>query len=159
RDFHVTGVQTCALPIYLLSFSYFGTHAGRRKYGGHAVSGRHAARSERTLRNEFNLQFAAEQLPFEFGVFAYIRSHHLLYLPLFQHKADAKVVDSGIIGDTRQVSHAHCNEFIDAVFGDATQTETTEHQGGTIENVGYSFPCVFYYFSNHGYTFIIGIWL
>ncbi|MNE30770.1 hypothetical protein D3C80_1243040 [compost metagenome] len=80
---------------------------------------------EGALRGQFHFQLAAEQLALELGVFADIGSDHLADLVAFEQHAQAKAIDAAVVGHNRQALDATTLDFVDEVFRDAAQAETT----------------------------------
>ena len=105
---------------------------------------------ERALRDEFDFQFAGDQLALEFFVFAHVGSDHFLQLAFFQQPAQPEVFDSGIVGDTGEVFDAEFFERSDGVFRNATQAESTQHQGHPVLNALQGFRGIFHCFLHRG---------
>ena len=47
-----------------------------------------------------------------------------------------KVLGTGVVANHRQVPHALVAQCLNEIFGNATQSEAADHDGGAILNVG-----------------------
>ena len=98
-----------------------------------------AALGQRALRNEVDLELSGQQLPLEFGILAHVARNHLSDLALLEHEPDPEVVDAGVVRNAGQVLHARSDECGDAVFGNAAEPETSEHQGHPVGDLANGF--------------------
>ncbi len=92
------------------------------------------------MRGQFHFQLAAQQLAFELGVLAHVGRDHLADLPVLQQHAQAKAIDTAVVGNHRKALDATALDFADKVFRDAAQAETTSQYRHV---VGQAFECLF----------------
>ncbi|RMS14006.1 hypothetical protein ALP75_201070 [Pseudomonas syringae pv. actinidiae] len=75
------------------------------------------------------MQFAAEQLFFEQGVFTDIGRNHFADLSVLQQDAQPETVDTAIVGNDGQALDAHTLDLRYQVFRDAAQAKAAaEHR-------------------------------
>ena len=77
-----------------------------------------------------------KELPLEFLVLADVGRDHLADLPRAQQRADAVIVDAGVVADDGEVLGAAAMQRGDQVFGNAAEPEAAHHDGGAIGNDG-----------------------
>ena len=88
---------------------------------------------------QLDLQLAGKELPFELGVLAHVRGHHLPDLAGPQHEAQAPVVDAAVVRHHGQVLHAAADERGDEVLRDPAETEAAHHEQGAVRHVAHGF--------------------
>ncbi len=93
------------------------------------------ALGERALRDQIDLQFARQQLPFEFRIFPDVAADHLLDLPRFEHEADSEIVNTCIVGDAGEALGPLLDQCRNAIFGDSAQTKSAEHERHAVLDV------------------------
>jgi hypothetical protein len=121
------------------SFFSLGNHGAvaRRRVKGRntSASGAQPLR-ERPLRIQFHLQFPAQNQLFKELVFANIRRDHFLDLPLLEQKADAKIVDPGVVAHDGEVFRAFASNGSDEVFRDAAEPEPAHEYRSAVSKIG-----------------------
>ena len=99
-------LQDVLLPVELrdrLALGHDRAEAGLGIERRNAGAARPQLLRQRSLRREFQFQFAGEILPLEFLVLADIGRDHLLDLARLEQHAEAEAVDAGIVGDGGEV--------------------------------------------------------
>ena len=118
------------LAVELAHFLAFGdqrTDAGLGEEGRNPGAAGADALGERSLRIEFEFQFARQILLREQLVLADIGRDHLLDLARFQQAAKTDAVDAGVVGNHGQVLHAGVADRVGQRLRDAAQTEAAGH--------------------------------
>ena len=87
-----------------------------------------------SLYEKLDFNFLRHGQLFECLIFAHVAGDHFLHLPGFQKQADPEIVDSGVVGDQREVFRAFADEGGNEIFGDAAEAEASEQNGGAVFN-------------------------
>ena len=101
--------------------------AGARKKSRDAGTARADALRQRALRVELDLELAREILLRKRLVLADIGRNHFLDLPAIEQEAETDAVDSGVVGDDRQIFDAGIADRLDQRFRNATKPEAPRH--------------------------------
>ena len=104
---------------------------GREEPADASPRGAHAF-GERPLRHQLDLDLPGEKLALEFLVLADVGRDHLADAFRMQQRADAKLIDAGVVADHGQVLGAAAMQRRDQMFGDPAQAEAAHHDGGAI---------------------------
>ncbi len=125
--------------IEFASFFGFGDHgavAGGCVEGGNAGAAGANAFGEGALRIEFYLYFAAQDELLEKFVFADVGGDHFFDLAILQEQAEAGAVGAGVVAGDGQILGAFAAHGVDQVFGDATEAEAADQDGGAVGESG-----------------------
>ena len=107
----------------LLAIGQFGGEAGAGVKPGDARAARAQPLGECALRDEFEFEFAAEHLAFEFLVLADVGSHHLFYLPGGEQNPHAEAIHARVVADDGEAFHAAVVQCGDEIFRYAAEPE------------------------------------
>ena len=80
------------------------------------------------LWRKFKFQFARQELALELLVLSHVARNHLGDLARLKQFAQTKTVDTGVIGNDRQVFHTRRTQCIDQGLGYAAQTKAAHGQ-------------------------------
>ena len=108
--------------------AHTGAHIKRRNAGATSAQ----LLGQRALRREFQLQFTGQVLALKLLVFAHVAGDHLADLARFQQLAQAKAVDTGVVGNHRQVFDAGVAQRVNQRLGNAAQAKATDGQQLTV---------------------------
>ena len=69
-------------------------------------------------------------------VFADVGGDHFFDLAILEEKADAEVVDAGVVADDGEIFGAFAADGSDQIFGDAAEAEAAHEDGGAVGEIG-----------------------
>src|SRR2546428_9095264 len=116
-------------------FPYTTLFRSRREKGRDAGTARPHPLGERALRDQVDLELAAQELASELGVLAHVRGDHLPDPLVPEQDAQPPVVDAAVVRDDGQVLRTLPVERSDQVLGDTAQAEAADDQGRAVEDV------------------------
>jgi hypothetical protein len=90
---------------------------------------------ERPLRDELDVELAAQVLALELRVLADVGGHHPADLPGLQEQAEAPIIHAAVVRNGGQATDALPDERGDQVLGDSAETETADDERRALEDV------------------------
>jgi len=108
--------------------------AGLREEAADAGAAGADALGKRALRDQFDVQFPREKLALELAVLAHVARDHLANLVSLEQRAQAEVVDAGVVADDGEVARAAAAESEQKVFRVAADAESPAHDRRAVED-------------------------